>query len=70
MTNDSIALPPRIRNTASRIWRGIREWCGDAAYERYVNSRRKCSCHETLLTREEFYLEQLQKRYSRVSRCC
>jgi len=19
-----------------RIWRGIREWCGDAAYDRYL----------------------------------
>jgi uncharacterized short protein YbdD (DUF466 family) len=53
-----------------RIWRGIREWCGDAAYERYQESRAKHSCRATVLTREEFYLSQLQKKYSRVSRCC
>ncbi len=53
-----------------RIWRGIREWCGDSAYERYVMSYAKHCGGAALLTREEFYLEQLQKRYSRVSRCC
>jgi len=52
------------------IWRGIREWCGDAAYERYLTSRAKHSRGSALLTREEFYLSQLQKKYSRVSRCC
>ena len=54
----------------SRVWFGIREWCGDAAYERYVKSHKKCSRNSTLLTREEFYVSQLQKKYSRVSRCC
>jgi len=53
-----------------RIWRGIREWCGDAAYEKYLTSRAKHSCGSALLTREEFYLSQLQKKYSRISRCC
>jgi len=58
------------KKVALRIWRGIREWCGDAAYERYVTSQAKHSCCGALLNREEFYLEQLHKRYSRVSRCC
>jgi uncharacterized short protein YbdD (DUF466 family) len=53
-----------------RIWTGIREWCGDAAYERYLKSRAKHSCSGGLLTREEFYLSQLQKKYSRICRCC
>jgi uncharacterized short protein YbdD (DUF466 family) len=62
----------KIRTAARllRIWLGIREWCGDAAYERYLKSRAKHSCSGGLLTREEFYLSQLQKKYSRVSRCC
>ena len=58
------------KTVALRIWRGIREWCGDAAYERYLTSQAKLACGAALLSREEFYLEQLQKRYSRVSRCC
>ena len=58
-----------IELAASRVWRGIRDWCGDAAYERYLEAHAKHSC-ETALSREDFYVEQLQKRYSRVSRCC
>jgi uncharacterized short protein YbdD (DUF466 family) len=53
-----------------RIWRGIREWCGDAAYDRYLESCAKHLCAGAVLTREEFYVSQLQKKYSRVSRCC
>jgi uncharacterized short protein YbdD (DUF466 family) len=53
-----------------RIWHGIREWCGDAAYDRYLQSQAKHFCGQPTMTREEFYLSQLQKKYSRVSRCC
>ena len=60
----------RIGQIAAAVWRGIREWCGDAAYERYERAHAKHSCGAALLTREQFYLEELQKRYSRVSRCC
>jgi uncharacterized short protein YbdD (DUF466 family) len=70
MAIDSTKLSCRARVVLRRIWRGIREWCGDAAYERYIRSRAKHSCGAALLTREEFYLSQLQKKYSRVSRCC
>jgi uncharacterized short protein YbdD (DUF466 family) len=64
----------RSSRTAARLlrlfWRGLREWCGDAAYERYLRSRttRYSSCPP--LTPEEFYLEQLNRRYSRPNRCC
>jgi uncharacterized short protein YbdD (DUF466 family) len=53
-----------------RFWRGLREWCGDAAYERYLRSRgtRESACAP--LTAAEFYVEQLDRRYSRPNRCC
>jgi uncharacterized short protein YbdD (DUF466 family) len=54
----------------SRLWRGIREWCGDAAYEKYVRSCAKHRPENELLSREEFYVQQLQRKYSRISRCC
>lgn len=60
----------RVASAAGVAWRGVREWCGDAAYERYLRSHSKHRCGATALSREEFYLEQLHKRYSRVSRCC
>ena len=60
----------RLFRWARRFWRGVREWCGDAAYERYLRSTatRAATCPK--LTAEEFYLEQLNRRYSRLNRCC
>jgi uncharacterized short protein YbdD (DUF466 family) len=60
----------RIRKTAARVWLGLREWCGDAAYERYLEAHVKHERNSAVLSREDFYVQQLQKRYSRVSRCC
>jgi uncharacterized short protein YbdD (DUF466 family) len=60
-----------VKRIARRFWRGVRELCGDAAYERYLRSR-AVRQSETIskLTAEEFYVEQLNRRYSRPSRCC
>jgi uncharacterized short protein YbdD (DUF466 family) len=63
-------LGSRIARAACKLWLGLREWCGDAAYERYLKAHAKRSCQAAALSREDFYVEQLQKRYSRVSRCC
>jgi uncharacterized short protein YbdD (DUF466 family) len=59
-----------VRRKLRRVWRGIREWCGDAAYEQYLRANAKHSCGCQVMTREQFYLSQLQEKYSRVSRCC
>ena len=53
-----------------RFWRGLREWCGDAAYESYLRSQGTQSGSGLTLTPAEFYVEQLNRRYSRPSRCC
>jgi uncharacterized short protein YbdD (DUF466 family) len=53
-----------------RFWRGLREWCGDSAYERYLRSTNAKSDASQALTAEEFYVEQLNRRYSRPNRCC
>jgi len=58
-----------MRLGAASFWQGLREWCGDAAYEKY----RKCalrSRQENVLSPAEFYVEQLNKKYSRPNRCC
>jgi len=60
----------RIRKSAARLWLGIREWCGDAAYERYQKAHTRRGGGAAQLSRRDFYLAQLEKRYSRVSRCC
>ena len=55
---------------ASRFWQGLREWCGDAAYESYLRSQKGRSRGGQQLSRAEFYVEQLNRRYSRPNRCC
>jgi uncharacterized short protein YbdD (DUF466 family) len=59
-----------LRRWARRFWRGLREWCGDAAYERYLRSSATRAGACARLTAEEFYVEQLNRRYSRPNRCC
>jgi uncharacterized short protein YbdD (DUF466 family) len=58
------------RRLAAKLWLGIREWCGDSAYERYVQAQRTKSEKVRLLTPAEFYVERLNRRYSRPNRCC
>jgi uncharacterized short protein YbdD (DUF466 family) len=51
-----------------RIWQAVREWCGDSAYERYLNFAVKPGTQP--LSAAEFYIEQTNRRYSRPNRCC
>jgi uncharacterized short protein YbdD (DUF466 family) len=64
-------------------WWWLRQVFGDAAYENYLRSQRRrahvpeCNhgahpgtCAAAPLSREEFYLDMLRRRYSGVSRCC
>jgi uncharacterized short protein YbdD (DUF466 family) len=60
----------RLLRIARIAWRGFREWCGDAAYERYLRSARTRSGARDLLNPAEFYVNQLDRRYSHPNRCC
>lgn len=64
------ALPALLRRTLRNFWRGLREWSGDAAYERYLRSPRTRANASTALSAAQFYVEQLDRRYSRPNRCC
>ena len=59
-----------ITRLAAKLWLGIREWSGDSAYERYVQAQRSNPEKSCLLTPTEFYVERLNRRYSRPNRCC
>ena len=58
----------------ARFWWSVRQIFGDSAYEQYLLSaqRRGAGSGATTvpLSREEFYLDSLRRRYSRISRCC
>jgi uncharacterized short protein YbdD (DUF466 family) len=60
----------KIRRFARRFWRGVREWCGDAAYERYLRSSARQNEEGRRLSAQDFYVQQVNRRYSRPNRCC
>ncbi len=56
----------RLRAGARRLWRLLRQWSGDAAYETYVSRARDGE----RLSRAAFYLESVERRYREPNRCC
>jgi hypothetical protein len=56
----------RIGRALRAGWGLLREWSGDAAYERYL-ARPSAGPQ---LSREAFYLDSLHRRYRGPSRCC
>ena len=58
-----------LKRSAHGAWQGLRQWSGDAAYETYERCAMR-TIGKVPLTREEFYVEQLNRKYSRPNRCC
>ena len=63
----------RMREGLRNAWWMVRQITGDAEYENYLaakeEARNSQGC-ERKMTQEEFYVDSLRRRYSRVSRCC
>ena len=61
-------------STARQVWWALRQIFGDAAYENYLSSVRRNAINGSSiaahLSRDEFYLDSLRRRYSKISRCC
>ncbi len=51
------------------LWRGVRQWSGDSAYETYLACAERQPAQKPL-SAAEFYVEQLNRKYSRPNRCC
>jgi uncharacterized short protein YbdD (DUF466 family) len=51
------------------LWRGLRQWSGDSAYETYLACAERQRAKKPL-SAAEFYAEQLNRKYSRPNRCC
>ena len=58
----------KIGNQLRRLWEYLREVAGENDYLRYRNHT--VASGEESLSPQEFYLQQLQRMYSRVSHCC
>jgi uncharacterized short protein YbdD (DUF466 family) len=52
---------------STRAWAWLRAVSGDDAYEAYVA---RAAPPGAALTRQEFYLDRLLRKYSRINRCC
>jgi len=63
------ALLTTLSKVFREFWRGLRQWCGDSAYETYLASAKRQSELKPLPP-AEFYVEQLNRKYSRPNRCC
>jgi uncharacterized short protein YbdD (DUF466 family) len=61
-----LAVKGRLRDALRALWRRVREWSGDAAYETYLAR----AGGGPRLSREDFYLDSLRRRYSGPTRCC
>lgn len=58
----------RLQKIARHLWQLLFEACGENDYERY----RRCALvrGEAALPAEAFFLERLERKYARPSRCC
>jgi hypothetical protein len=55
----------------------VRQVSGDAAYENYLRCKARraavsaeAGLGDELVSEKEFYLENIRRQYSRISRCC
>lgn len=63
------ALWQYFQESLRGLWVGLRQWSGDSAYETYL----ACAAQKPgsqPLSATEFYVEQLNRKYSRPHRCC
>jgi uncharacterized short protein YbdD (DUF466 family) len=67
------SLTHAARRVLAQLWWWLRQVTGDASYENYLRSMRQQKvAHDGVahLDEKSFYLDQLQRRYSRLNRCC
>jgi hypothetical protein len=58
----------KVRNKLRALWEYLREVAGENDYLRYRNNT--VARGEEPLSPQEFYLQQLKRKYSRIYRCC
>ena len=58
----------RIRHAAGAVWQWLRGFTGDTAYEGYLRHAAERSGKQ--LSAEEFYLDDIQRKFTRPNRCC
>ncbi len=52
------------------LWQALRTLSGDDAYERYLAHHAQAHPGVAPLSRRSFYLEEQQRKWSGINRCC
>jgi uncharacterized short protein YbdD (DUF466 family) len=58
-----------MKSRLASLWRALREFAGDDAYERYLRHYQPCAKHPRL-TRREFFAQREERKWSGIQRCC
>jgi uncharacterized short protein YbdD (DUF466 family) len=61
---------PVVLHALRAGWAGLRRITGDDAYDRYLDRHRRIHPDLPPLDREEFYISELDRKWSGINRCC
>lgn len=53
-----------------KLWKIFRQLSGDDAYERYLDHCRKFHPESAPLSRKAFFLQETERKWGGVRRCC
>ena len=59
-----------IATELKRAWRYLREVTGDDAYERYLAHHTQSHPDQPPLTREQYFRQRQDEKWSKINRCC
>jgi uncharacterized short protein YbdD (DUF466 family) len=51
-------------------WRALRTLSGDDAYDRYCSHQRVAHPELPLMSRKAFYVDEQQRKWGSINRCC
>lgn len=59
-----------MRQRIQAFWRFFRTLIGEDAYECYIEHHRSAHANESPLSRREFYVNEQQRKWNGIKRCC
>lgn len=64
------SIRQRLHQALHAAWRGLRQLSNDDAYERYRAHALRYHPNHSYLSRQDFYDQELRRKWSGVNRCC
>ena len=61
---------PGLLKNVKRAWCYLREVTGDDAYERYLAHHAQVHPGEPPLSRDQYFRDRQDRKWSKISRCC